>query len=72
MLRASSVVEGVNSRLRVMQQIRKGLNQGFLDLWRWKYNNSKFEEGERKGKSPYELAGVQPADFDWKSALIFS
>lgn len=57
-VRASSVVENVNSRLRNYLFLRKEVGQGSLELLRFYLNHHRFlrsEHGEREGKSPAEL-----------------
>lgn len=61
-VRASSVVENVNSRLRNYLFLRKEVGQGYLDLLRFYLNHHRFlrsEHGEREGKSPAELLSGQ-------------
>jgi hypothetical protein len=57
-VRASSVVENVNSRLRNYFFLRKDVGQGYLELLRFFLNHRRFlrsEHAERVGKSPAEL-----------------
>jgi len=57
-IRASSVVENLNSRLRNYFFLRKQLGNGYLDLLRFFLNHRRFqrsEHPERVGKSPAEL-----------------
>ena len=57
-IRASSVVEKLNSRLRNYFFLRKQLGNGYLDLLRFFLNHRRFlrsEHAERVGKSPAEL-----------------
>jgi len=57
-VRASSVVENVNSRLRNYFFLRKEVGGGYLDLLRFFLNHRRFlrsEHPERVGKSPAEL-----------------
>jgi hypothetical protein len=61
-VRASSVVENVNSRLRNYLFLRKEVGQGYLELLRFYLNHHRFlrsEHGEREGKSPAELLSGQ-------------
>jgi hypothetical protein len=62
-VRASSVVENVNSRLRNYLFLRKEVGQGSLELLRFYLNHHRFlrsEHPERQGKSPAELlTGVE-------------
>lgn len=57
-VRASSVVENVNSRLRNYFFLRKEVGQGYLELLRFFLNHRRFlrsEHAARVGKSPAEL-----------------
>jgi len=61
-VRASSVVENVNSRLRNYLFLRKEVGQGSLELLRFYLNHHRFlrsERSEREGKSPAELLSGQ-------------
>ena len=61
-VRASSVVENVNSRLRNYFFLRKEVGQGYLELLRFFLNHRRFlrsEHGERVDKSPAELLTQQ-------------
>jgi len=61
-VRASSVVENVNSRLRNYFFLRKEVGQGYLELLRFFLNHRRFlrsEHAERVGKSPAELLSGQ-------------
>jgi hypothetical protein len=64
--RASSLVEGINSVLRMHQARHRKLTQGMLDLKRLYWNCHTFRTGRRKGKSPYEWLGLKlPEGMDW-------
>jgi len=64
--RASSLVEGINSVLRMHQARHRKLTQGLLDLKRLYWNCHTFRTGRRKGKSPYERLGLKlPEGLDW-------
>jgi hypothetical protein len=57
-VRASSVVENLNSRLRCYFFLRRELGPGYLSLLQFFLNHRRFqrsEHGERVGKSPAEL-----------------
>jgi ECF sigma factor len=61
-VRASSVVENVNSRLRNYFFLRKEVGQGYLELLRFFLNHRRFlrsEHAKRVGKSPAELLSGQ-------------
>jgi hypothetical protein len=64
--RASSLVEGLNSVVRMQQARQKRLTQGLLDLKRLYWNLHEFRAGKRKGQSPYGRLGVVlPAQRWW-------
>ena len=57
-VRASSVVENLNSRLRTYFFLRRHLGADYLDLLRFYLNHRRFprsEHPERVGRSPAEL-----------------
>ncbi len=57
-VRASSIVENINSRLRNYFFLRKTLGQGYLELLQFFFNHRKFlrsARSERVGRSPTEL-----------------
>ena len=56
--RASSLVENVNSVVRMQQARHRNLTQGLLDLKRLYWNCRPFEAGRRKNQSPYGHLGV--------------
>lgn len=56
--RASSLVECINSVLRMHQAQHRKMTQGLLNLKRLYWNCHTFRTGRRRGKSPYELLGV--------------
>lgn len=82
-VRVSSAVECVNAILRQFLAQRRHLHnrrraQHWLDLLILWHNMRPFERGKRKGRSPFELAGVtvhgpdgQPTD-DWLHALGYA
>ena len=62
-VRASSVVENINSRLRNYFFLRRHLGREYLDLLRFYLNHHRFprsERPERVGRSPHELLTGQP------------
>ena len=64
-VRASSVVENVNSRLRNYFFLRKEVGQGYLELLRFFLNHRRFLRSaheERVGQSPAELLNGQEHD----------
>lgn len=65
--RASSLVEGINSVVRMHQGRQKRLTQGLLDLKRLYWNLHEFGAGQRKKTSPYGRLGVVlPAGSWWE------
>ena len=67
--RASSLVEGVNSVLRMQQRRQKRLTAGLLDLKRLYWNTHVFVAGRRKGTSPYKRLGVKLPVAGWWQLL---
>jgi len=63
--RASSLVECYNSILRPIQQVKKQVTQEFLWLKALHHNMKTFKQGRRKGKSPFQLLGVDLGNQDW-------
>jgi hypothetical protein len=57
-VRASSVVECMNSVIRMHQARHRGLTQGLLDLKRLFWNSRAFAAGKRKGQCPYAHLGL--------------
>ena len=65
--RSSSLVEGVNSVVRMHQRRQKHLTQELLNLQRLYWNTHAFRAGKRKGTSPYRgLALVLPHGNWWQ------
>jgi hypothetical protein len=67
--RASSLVEGLNSVLRMQQRRQKRLTQGLLDLKRLYWNVRVFRAGKRKGSSPYQRLGLVLPQGSWWQLL---
>jgi hypothetical protein len=68
--RASSLVECVNSVLRMQQARHRKLSQGLLDLKRLYWNSHRFRTGRRRGQSPYQRLGVAwPEGVRWWEVL---
>jgi hypothetical protein len=67
--RSSSLVEGLNSVLRMHQGRQKRLTQGLLDLKRLYWNMHEFGAGKRKGSSPYGRLGVALPPGSWWELL---
>jgi len=67
---ASSAIEGFNATLRTYLYARKGVNQGFLELFKAWYNLRERRNGLKKGTSAYEsLTGSRVND--WLTLLGF-
>ncbi len=65
--RASSLVEGINSVLRMQQARHRKLTPGLLDLKRLYWNCQPFRTGKRRRHSPYEHLGLElPAVLWWE------
>jgi hypothetical protein len=70
--RASSLVEGINSVLRMQQARHRKLTPGLLDLKRLYWNCHRFRTGKRRRRSPYELLGVGLPSQPWWELLKWS
>jgi hypothetical protein len=68
-VRSSSVVECVNSVLRMHQGRHRSLSQGLLDLKRLYWNCRVFVGGRRRGRCPYELLGALLPTYDFQALL---
>ena len=68
-VRASSVVECMNSVLRMHQSRHRTMTPGMLDVKRLYWNTRAFRGGKRKGKCPYEHLGLKLASYDFWSLL---
>lgn len=73
-VRTSSAAETINSVLRPYLDRRRectdlASRQLYLNLFVLWFNLHKFERGLRKGKSPYELAGIDLGTDDWLTLL---
>ena len=68
--RASSVVECINSVLRMHQAGHRRLSQGLLDLKRLYWNCHAFGSGRRRQTTPYQRLGVPwPEGLRWWEVL---
>lgn len=68
--RASSLVECINSVLRMHQAGHRRLTQGLLDLKRLYWNCHTFSSGRRRKTTPYERLGVPwPTGLSWWEVL---
>ena len=68
-VRASSVVECMNSVVRMHQARHRGLSQRLLDLKRLYWNCRTFAEGKRRDHCPYEHLGLRLPTYDWWELL---
>lgn len=68
--RASSLVEALNSHIRLCQQVKKNFGDDFLALVSLHWNMSPFEEGKRKGLSPFQILGIQGKNENWLDFLL--
>ena len=67
--RASSLVECVNSVVRMQQARHRKLSQGLLDLKRLYWNLRRFRTGRRKDQTPYGLLGLRLPDVSFWELL---
>jgi hypothetical protein len=68
--RASSLVECINSVLRMQQARHRKMTQGLLDLKRLYWNCHTFRTGRRRNSTPYERLGVPwPEGLRWWDVL---
>jgi hypothetical protein len=68
---ASSAIEGFNATLRSYLYVRKGVNQGFLELFKAWHNLRPRRWGRHQGTSAYELL-TGNANIDWLTILGFA
>lgn len=68
--RASSAIENVHSVLRPYIAVHKGVQQGFLDLFRLYWNTRERRWGRHKGSSALETMTGQKVE-DWLTLLGF-
>lgn len=67
--RASSLVEGINSVVRMQQARHRKLTPGLIDLKRLYWNCRPFRTGRRRRHSPYELLGLTLPSESWWTLL---
>jgi hypothetical protein len=68
--RASSLVECINSAVRMHQCRHRKMTQGLLDLKRLYWNCPTFRTGRRRGSTPYQRLGVPwPEGLRWWDVL---
>jgi len=75
--RTSSMLEGVNGLLKQFLHNHQAFRspetlQLYLNLFVLWHNMRIFERGKRQGKSPYQLAGIDPGADDWLTLLGYS
>lgn len=70
--RASSLVEGLNSVLRMQQARHRKLSQPMVDLKRLYWNCRPFRTGRRRNKTPYERLGLRLPDIRWWDLIKLS
>ena len=68
-VRASSLVECMNSVVRMHQARHRTLSQPLLDLKRLYWNCRPFLSGKRRGACPYQHLGVVLPTYDWWQLL---
>lgn len=68
-VRASSLVECMNSVIRMHQSRHRHVSQGMLDLKRLYWNCREFREGRRRARSPYAHLGLAIGSDDWWTLL---
>jgi hypothetical protein len=70
-IRASSLVEAVNSLIRPYLNTCKGqITQEMLNLIMFYHNHRKFNHGKRQGKAPIEILTGQELEKHWVDLLI--
>lgn len=68
--RASSLVECINSVLRMQQARHRKMTQGLLDLKRLHWNCHTFRTGRRRNTTPYQRQGIPwPQGLRWWDVL---
>jgi hypothetical protein len=72
--RTSSMIEGINGLLKQFLHNHQAFRspetlQLYLNLFVLWHNMRVFERGKRQGKSPYQLAGIDPGSDDWLTLL---
>ena len=72
-IRASSLVENINSGLRkLLVNCRGQVSQGLLNLFAFVHNHRAFLRGARKGAAPIEILTGQLLDKSWIDSLLDS
>jgi hypothetical protein len=75
--RTSSMIENINGLLKQFLHNHQAFRspetlQLYLNLFVLWHNMRIFERGKRQGKSPYQLAGIDPGANDWLTLLGYS
>jgi hypothetical protein len=70
--RASSLVEGLNSVLRMQQARHRKLSQEMLDLKRLYWNCRTLRTGRRRKQTPYQRLGLKLPELRWWELLKLS
>jgi hypothetical protein len=68
-VRASSLVECVNSVLRMHQARHRTLNQSLLDLKRLYWNTRRLRKDPHRGQCPYQVLGLDLPSYDFWALL---
>ena len=69
-LQASSMVENINSILRLyLDGSRNHITQEFLNLFAYYHNHRQYNAGKRKGKSPMEILTKKRENKGWIELL---
>jgi len=72
-IRASSLVENINSGLRkLLDNCRGQVTQGLLNLFAYVHNHRPFLRGERKGLAPIEILTGRLLEKSWIDSLLES
>lgn len=72
-IRASSLVENINSGLRkLLDNCRGQVTQDLLNLFAYVHNHRPFLRGERKGLAPIEILTARPLEKSWIDSLLES
>jgi hypothetical protein len=70
----SSLIECINGLLKSFLNNRQCLRerqtlQAYLDLFVLWHNMRPYLRGKRRGRSPYQIAGIDPGSNDWLELL---
>ena len=74
--RTSSLIENINGILKQFLHAHRAFRnqetlQLFLNLFTLWHNMRVFERGKHQGKSPYQLAGIDPGADDWLTLIDY-